>query len=140
VMIAPSGIEHHWPTCATQRNPRIDETTNERKGLASREKVGDFCCPASPVPLESPSVARWGPTALQLCNFNPLGSQLRSKSERLVIVGTCVNEPSRWSHTDRQSSLYCTRRSYFAPISSGGSKSAFAAGGGGAGVLPPGSE
>ena len=28
------------------------------------KEVGDFCCPASPVPLESPSVARWGPTAL----------------------------------------------------------------------------
>jgi len=59
-------------------------------------EVGDFCCPASPVPLESPSVARWGPTALKLCNFSPLGRQLRGKSERLVIVGTCVNEPSRW--------------------------------------------
>ena len=27
-------------------------------------KVGGFCCPVPPVPLESPSVARWGPTAL----------------------------------------------------------------------------
>src|SRR5215831_17303372 len=27
-------------------------------------KVGRFCCPALPEPLESPSVARWGPTAL----------------------------------------------------------------------------
>ena len=58
--------------------------------------MGGFCCPAPPVPLESPSVARWGPTALKLCNVSPLGRQLRSKSERLVIVGTCVNEPLRW--------------------------------------------
>lgn len=58
--------------------------------------MGRFCCPALPVPLESPSVARWGPTALKLCNVSPLGRQLRGKSERLVIVGTCVNEPSRW--------------------------------------------
>ncbi len=27
-------------------------------------KVGSFCCPVLPVPLESPSVARRGPTAL----------------------------------------------------------------------------
>src|SRR5919107_362087 len=59
-------------------------------------KVGGFCCPAPPVPLESPSVARWGPTALKLYNLRPLGPQLRSNSERLVIVGTCVNEPLRW--------------------------------------------
>jgi len=48
------------------------------------------------VPLESPSVARWGPTALKLCNVSPLGRQLRGKSERLVIVGTCGYEPLRW--------------------------------------------
>jgi hypothetical protein len=27
-------------------------------------RVGSFCCPVLPEPLESPSVARWGPTAL----------------------------------------------------------------------------
>src|SRR6185369_14895270 len=60
------------------------------------KKVGRFCCPALPEPLESPSVARWGPTALKLSNFSPLGRQLGSNRERLVIVGTCVYEPSRW--------------------------------------------
>jgi len=69
-------------------------------------------------PLESPSVARWGPTALKLCNVCPLGRQLRGNSECLVVVGTCGYEPSRWSHADRQPGLYCTRRSCFAPISS----------------------
>ena len=59
-------------------------------------EVGGFCCPAPPVPLESPSVARWGPTALKLCNVCPLGRQLRGNRECLVVVGTCVNEPSRW--------------------------------------------
>src|SRR5438270_9675808 len=43
-------------------------------------------------------------------------------------------------HTDRQSRLYCTRRSYFAPISNRDASSLGAVGGGGAGVLPPGSE
>jgi len=28
------------------------------------DEVGSFCCPVLPEPLESPSVARWGPTAL----------------------------------------------------------------------------
>ncbi len=38
--------------------------------MARKErKVGSFCCPALPVPLESDSVARFGPTALKLCNF-----------------------------------------------------------------------
>src|SRR3954469_15983147 len=67
-----------------------------RIGDGAKREVGSFCCPVLPVPLESPSVARWGPTALKLCNFSPLGRQLRGKSERLVIVGTCVYEPSRW--------------------------------------------
>ena len=49
-----------------------------------------------PVPLESHSVARLGPTALLSNNVSPLGRQLRGNRERLVIVGTCENEPSRW--------------------------------------------
>ena len=47
---------------------------------------------------------RWNPLLLpggvrprfSFVTSDPLGRQLRSKSERLVIVGTCVNEPSRW--------------------------------------------
>src|SRR3954469_14009675 len=87
-----------------------------RIGDGAKREVGSFCCPVLPKPLESPSVARWGPTALKLCNFSPLGRQLRGNRECLVVVGTCVHEPSRWSPTDRQPRLYCTRRSYFAPI------------------------
>ena len=34
-------------------------------------KVGSFCCPVLPVPLESDSVARFGPTALFQSNFRP---------------------------------------------------------------------
>ena len=34
-------------------------------------KVGSFCCPVLPVPLESDSVARFGPTALFWSNFRP---------------------------------------------------------------------
>jgi hypothetical protein len=72
---------------------------------------------------------RWNPLLLpggvrpRFCplNLRALAPQLGSNRKSLVIVGTCVNEPSRWSHTDRQPGLYCTRRSYFAPISSGGS-------------------
>jgi hypothetical protein len=72
---------------------------------------------------------RWNPLLLpggvqpRFCplNLRALAPQLGSNRKSLVIVGTCVNEPSRWSHTDRQSGLYCTRRSCFAPISSGGS-------------------
>jgi len=67
-----------------------------RFAIAIQREVGGFCCPAPPVPLESPSVARWGPTALKLCNVSPLGPQLRGNRECLVVVGTCVNEPSRW--------------------------------------------
>src|SRR3954451_5585708 len=67
-----------------------------RIGDGAKREVGSFCCPVLPVPLESPSVARWGPTALKLCNFSPLGPQLRGNRERLVIVGTCVYESSRW--------------------------------------------
>ena len=52
-------------------------------------EVGGFCCPAPPEPLESASVARCGPDRAKLCNVCPLGHQLRGKSERLVIVGTC---------------------------------------------------
>src|SRR5438270_1563046 len=108
-----------------------------RIGDGAKREVGDFCCPASPVPLESPSVARWGPTALKLCNVSPLGRQLRGKSECLVVVGTCVNEPSRWPGP-------IGNRVFIAlvdPISPPSATLAKAgAGGGGAGVLPPGSE
>ena len=108
----------------------------DSKGSAVK-KVGRFCCPALPEPLESPSVARWGPTALKLCNLRPLGPQLRGKSERLVIVGTCVNEPSRWLNP-------IGNRAFIAlvdPVSPPSAIPACAgAGGGGAGVLPPGSE
>ena len=77
-----------------ERNRRFDERRSGRKEMA----VGGFCCPAPPKPLESPSVARWGPTALLLRNVSPLGRQLRGNRERLVIVGTCVNGPSRWTN------------------------------------------
>ena len=68
---------------------------------------------------------RWNPLLLPggvqprfcPCNLWPLGRQLRGNRKSLIIVGTCVIEPSRWSPTDRQLGLYCTRRSYFAPIS-----------------------
>ena len=100
-----------------------------------------FCCPAPElfslgraeefekvreVLLPGPPGGRWNPLLLpggvrpRFCplNLRPLGPQLGSNRKSLVIVGTCVNEPSRWSHTDRQPGLYCTRRSCFAPISS----------------------
>ncbi len=32
--------------------------------LDAMKKVEGFCCPVPSEPLESPSVARWGPTAL----------------------------------------------------------------------------
>ena len=34
------------------------------QGFGGENEVGSFCCPVLPEPLESPSVARWGPTAL----------------------------------------------------------------------------
>ena len=42
---------------AAGRDPR-------RAEAALKGRVGSFCCPVLPEPLESPSVARWGPTAL----------------------------------------------------------------------------
>jgi len=40
-------------------------TLNEFRATGIQlKKVGSFCCPVLPEPLESPSVARWGPTAL----------------------------------------------------------------------------
>src|SRR6185436_10350464 len=85
-------IERAQPAAASNApQPTVRPTHQRMNG-----KVGSFCCPVLPEPLESPSVARWGPTALKLYNVRPLGPQLRGKSERLVIVGTCVNEPSRW--------------------------------------------
>jgi len=67
---------------APSRRPRM-ASPGHRAGLALRsqigskkgvqgtnfatlreEKVGGFCCPVPPVPLESPSVARRGPAAL----------------------------------------------------------------------------
>jgi len=70
---------------------------------------------------------RWNPLLLpggvrpRFCplNLKALASQLGSNRKSLVIVGTCVNGPLRWTHTDRQPGLYCIRRSCFAPISSG---------------------
>ena len=65
-------------------------------------KVGSFCCPVLPVPLESASVARCGPTALFWCNVRPQGRQLRRNRECFVIVGTCEYGPLRWSHSERK--------------------------------------
>ena len=132
--------------------PRLDQarggSRSDRRGTAAEQ------CHQCRVRWEA-SVARclpnrWNPLLLpggvrpRFCplNLRALAPQLGSNRKILVIVGTCVNEPSRWSHTDRQPGLYCTRRSCFAPISNGGKPwvSRFAAGGGGAGVLPPGSE
>src|SRR3982750_503705 len=108
-----------------------------RIGDGAKREVGSFCCPVLPVPLESPSVARWGPTALKLCNFSPLGRQLRGNRERLVIVGTCVYEPSRW-HPYRSAIASLLHSSIlFRPHQQ---PREIAGGGGGAGVLPPGSE
>ena len=42
---------------------RGNHSFDERELLRGVE-VGSFCCPVLPEPLESPSVARWGPTAL----------------------------------------------------------------------------
>ena len=77
-----------------------------------------------------PSPGRWNPLLLPggvrprfcQCNFRPLGPQLRGNRKSLIIVGTCVNEPLRWTHTDRQPGLYHIRRSYFAPINNRGNR------------------
>ena len=99
-------------------------TRNRRflaSGCAEKWKVQGILLPGSPG-------GRWNPLLLpggvqprfRPSNLLPLGHQLRGNRKSLIIVGTCVNEPLRWSHTDRQPGLYCTRRSCFAPISSGG--------------------
>ena len=127
-----------------------------RSSSNNRGKVGSFCCPVpralarkvQGILLPGSPGGRWNPLLLpggvqpRFCPNNvwPLGRQLRGNRKSLIIVGTCVIEPLRWSHTDRQPGLYCTRRSYFAPISNGGNTRFFTAAGGGAGVLPPGSE
>jgi hypothetical protein len=48
------------------RNRLFDERTvaDFRNCHSSELEVGSFCCPVLPEPLDSPSVARWGPTAL----------------------------------------------------------------------------
>ena len=76
------------------------------------------CLPNRWIPLLLPGGVR--PRFCPL-NLRALAPQLGSNRKSLVIVGTCVNEPLRSAHTDRQPGHYCTRRSYFAPISSGGS-------------------
>jgi hypothetical protein len=46
-----------------QEPARASSTRRSGRGTDERE-VGSFCCPVLPEPLESPSVARRGPTAL----------------------------------------------------------------------------
>ena len=64
--------------------------------------MGDFCCPVSPVPLVSASVARCGPNRAFTKVTQSVGTSLRGNCERLVVVGTCGFEPSRWSHAGRK--------------------------------------
>ena len=54
-----------------------------------RKKVGGFCCPVPPVPLESASVARCGPNRAFVLVTQSVRTSLRGNRERLVIVGTC---------------------------------------------------
>ena len=87
---------------------------------ANHEKVRGILLPGSLggrwIPLLLPGGVR---PRFCLSNLKALASQLGSNCKSLIIVGTCVNEPSRWSPADRQPGLYCTRRSCFAPISNG---------------------
>ena len=65
---APTGIRPTAARAATRKNapgPMMHGRPPCARRLAGRccsgkmEEVGSFCCPALPVPLESPSVARW---------------------------------------------------------------------------------
>ena len=105
----------------SQRRHRCDAAMAPAATAPSIEKVQAILLLGSPgsrwIPLLLPGGVR---PRFCLSNLRALAPQLGSNRKSLVIVGTCVNEPSRWSPTDRQLSLYCTRRSCFAPISSGG--------------------
>ena len=82
-------------------------------------KVGSFCCPVLPVPLESASVARCGPDRAKPCNLYPRRAfsyaARASASLSLALVG--LNGFAAHSGRAKTSSLN-TRRSWFGPVRS----------------------
>ena len=94
--------------------------------------MGDFCCPVSPVPLESASVARCGPNrAFDLSNS--VREDLVTRQERAPRYRWHLCDgPSRWSHSGRK-----LRFSTHVDPSSAPSGFAFAADSGGAAGYRP---
>ena len=96
-----------------------------------------FCCPAPSEAAGIPFCCPVGSDRAFVFVTQSVRTLLRSNCERLVIVGTCVNEPSRW-HPYRSAITSLLHSSIlFRPHQQARDS---AVPGGGAGVLPPGSE